>query len=115
MENSKIDIFVGTMNESFSASDVPLIRESLENIHDDKLVLFQSISYKSPTIAIILSLFFGFLGVDRFYIGNILLGILKLVTLGGLGIWTLIDWFLIMGATRKVNLKKFLYQASICS
>jgi TM2 domain-containing membrane protein YozV len=52
-----------------------------------------------------LSLFLGYFGVDRFYIGNIVLGILKLITVGGFFIWMLVDWFLIMDATRKANFK----------
>lgn len=62
--------------------------------------------FKDPTIALIISLIGGSLGVDRFYIGNIGLGIAKLITCGGCGLWTLIDLFLIMGATRDANLKK---------
>ena len=41
----------------------------------------------------------GYLGIDRFLIGDTGLGIAKLLTCGGLGVWTIIDWFLIMGAT----------------
>ncbi len=46
--------------------------------------------------ASMLSFFLGGLGIDRFYMGYIGLGILKLITIGGCGIWYLIDLILIL-------------------
>ena len=58
---------------------------------------------KSKGVALILSIFLGELGIDRFYLGYIGTGILKLITCGGFGIWWLID--LIMIATGKLKPK----------
>lgn len=52
-------------------------------------------SNKSWVVALVLSIIVGSLGVDRFYLGYIGWGIVKLITLGGLGIWWLIDLILI--------------------
>ena len=52
-------------------------------------------SDKDWTTLLILSLLLGSLGVDRFYAGHIGLGVLKLLTLGGCGIWSLIDIILV--------------------
>ncbi|MDR0946977.1 MAG: TM2 domain-containing protein [Ruminococcus sp.] len=46
---------------------------------------------KSKMVAILLSLFLGVIGIDRFYLGYTGMGVLKLLTGGGLGILWLID------------------------
>ncbi|WP_193597703.1 Ltp family lipoprotein [Microbacterium sp. YJN-G] len=49
----------------------------------------------------LLSLLVGYLGIDRFYLGKVGTGILKLVTLGGIGVWWLVDLIMVLaGATR---------------
>lgn len=61
---------------------------------------------KDPIISLILSIVVGYLGIDRFYVDDIGLGIIKLITCGGLYIWWLVDIFLIMGKTRMRNYER---------
>lgn len=53
-------------------------------------------SNKEYLAAVLLSAFAGVFGADRFYLGRTPTAILKLITLGGLGIWAFIDYFLIL-------------------
>jgi TM2 domain-containing membrane protein YozV len=53
------------------------------------------ISEKGFVPTLLLCFFLGIFGVHRFYVGKIGTGILMVVTLGGLGIWSLIDFIII--------------------
>ncbi len=55
-----------------------------------------NVSPRSRTIAAVLAFFLGTLGIHRFYVGKTGTGILMIVTLGAFGIWTLIDFIMIL-------------------
>lgn len=54
------------------------------------------ISEKKRLVAFLLCFFFGGLGIHRFYVGKVGSGIAMIFTLGGLGIWTLVDFIMII-------------------
>ncbi len=64
--------------------------ESSEDVSDSKVL---------P--AFLMCFFLGCFGVHRFYVGKIGTGVAQLLTLGGLGIWALIDWIMIIAGAFK--------------
>ncbi|MFA5014187.1 MAG: TM2 domain-containing protein [Actinomycetota bacterium] len=56
-------------------------------------------------LALVMSIVFGQLGVDRFIMGHVGLGILKLITFGGFGVWWLVDIILIATKYKFSNVK----------
>jgi TM2 domain-containing membrane protein YozV len=107
MDQSKIDMFIATNSNKFPAEKLMLVKSQLEKLDDNKFVMVQSLNLKDPTTVLIFSIFLGSWGVDRFLLGQTGLGIAKLLTCGGLGIWTIVDWFQVLGITREENFKKF--------
>ncbi|TVQ87682.1 MAG: TM2 domain-containing protein [Bacteroidetes bacterium] len=106
MEENKVDMFLMANGKYFESIQIPMIRDQLLKLDDGKWTMLQSLNLKNPTTLLIVSLLAGQLGIDRFMVGDTGLGIAKLLTCGGLGIWTIVDWFLIQGITRKKNYEK---------
>ena len=112
MDAQKVDIFIMSNTKFFEAHQIMAIRERLLTMDDSKWHMISTVQFKDPTTSLIVSLLGGSLGIDRFIIGDTGLGVGKLLTCGGFGIWTIIDWFMIQGATREKNMQKlqqFLY------
>ena len=85
----------------------------MTSLDDSKFVQVQAANLKDPTMVLIVSILAGHFGIDRFIIGDTGLGVVKLLTCGGLGIWTIIDWFLIMGETKQKNMENLLHVLSV--
>jgi len=106
MDAQKIDMFLISNAKNFPSEKILAVRTMLEKADDSKFIAIQSVSYKDPTMLLIVSLIGGHWGIDRFILGEVGLGIAKLLTCGGFGIWTIVDWFIIMDRTRDLNFER---------
>ncbi|UKK69055.1 TM2 domain-containing protein [Prevotella communis] len=113
MEKEKIDELISKYNSKLTGDGIIYAAEKLSHDNIDPTmanVIFNKV--KDPFTVFLISLFIGALGIDRFFIGNIVLGICKflyfiitaVITCGILSwVWWIVDLFLIMGATKKRN------------
>ncbi|MBF0714729.1 TM2 domain-containing protein [Gemelliphila palaticanis] len=106
--NNFTETYIMANTKYYPSDRIFLVKEKLESIPQEKQMLVHSLGLKDPLIMLIISWFAGVFGVDRFMLGQVGLGLLKLFTLGGCGIWAIIDLFLVMGATREYNLNKLM-------
>ena len=90
MEKSKVDMFIGLNAESFNPQDLMVIKDKLEKMDDDKFYLIQGIELQKPSTIFLIEIILGW---ERFWLDDVGLGILKIVTLYGCGIWWLVDIF----------------------
>lgn len=115
MEQMQINMFLMNNQKKFNATQIPIITEKLQQMSKEEFILLSSINLKDPSTMLILSLFLGTLGVDRFLLGDIGMGVLKLLTFGGFGILAIIDWFSVMDKTKEHNFNNFMETLSIAT
>lgn len=115
MNQQNIQLFLISNQKKFNAEQIPQITERLKKMSDNDLTVISSADYKDPTFILILSLFFGALGVDRFILGEIGIGVLKLLTGGCLGVLTIIDWITIMDRTKQKKYETFCNAVNVSS
>ena len=99
----KVDMFMMANRDNFPVERIGYIQERLSMLDENTLNSIQMLQFKSPMTGLLLSLFLGAYGVDRFWLGENGKGIGKLLTCGGCGIWAIIDWFSIQKDTREKN------------
>jgi len=106
MDSQKVDMYLMTNAKYFQGHHLNYIRERLLATDESRAMMIQSLELKDPTMVLIISMLAGGLGIDGFIIVDTGLGVGKLLTCGGLGIWSIVDWFLIMDATKQKNMEK---------
>ena len=106
MDAQKVDMYLMTQAKFFEGHQISAVRDKLIALDDSKFVMMSALNLKDPTTILIVSLLAGALGIDRFMLGDTGLGIGKLLTCEGLGVWTIVDWFLVMGRAREINFQK---------
>ena len=82
------------------------MKEKMMTMSDAEFERISYLNLTDPTLMLIISVFFGSLGVDRFALGDVGLGLGKLLTCGGCYIWWIVDLFHIMDATKEKNMQK---------
>ena len=103
MDQQKIDMFIMTNQKYFPAEKIMYLKDKLRTMDEEKFSLVSTIEVKDPTTILLVSIFLGVLGIDRFMIGDTGMGILKLLTGGVCGILSLVDWFTISKKTKDLN------------
>jgi TM2 domain-containing membrane protein YozV len=106
IDQQKIDMYLMTNQKYFPAEKAVFLREKLAMIDDQRFSMVSAVELKDPTTMLIISLFLGSLGVDRFMLGDTGMGILKLLTCGCCGIMTIIDWFSVTKKTKDLNFER---------
>lgn len=103
MEASKVDSFIMANSKFLPQEKIPVIREKLQAADDERYLTITSVQLKDPTTLLVVSILLGELGVDRFMIGEIGMGVLKLCTVGLCGILWIVDMCTISKKTREAN------------
>lgn len=108
MNAQAVNQFILLNADKFPSHSLSAIRARLEAMSEERSHSLACLRLKDPLVALLLSLFTGTLGIDRFYLGHIGAGIGKLLTGGACGIWWFIDLLLIYDATRRTNHERFM-------
>lgn len=103
MDSQKVDMFVMANQKYFPAEKIVSLKQKLSEADENKFTMASSIELKNPSTMLIISIFLGVLGVDRFMMGEVGMGILKLLTLGACYILYFIDIFTIQKKVREMN------------
>lgn len=103
MDQQKLDMFIMSNQKYLPAEKMVYLKEKLKSVDEAKFSLLSTVEMKDPTTLLLVSIFLGSFGIDRFMLGETGMGILKLLTGGLCGILTIIDWFSVSKKAKEAN------------
>lgn len=103
MDATKVEMYLLNNQKNFPSEKMVFLKEKLLAADESKFQLVSMVELKDVTTMLLISLFVGAWGVDRFMLGDTGMGILKLLTGGLCGILSIIDWFTISKKTKELN------------
>lgn len=106
--SQNVDNYLMANSKNLPETDIPQIKSLLSGLDEATQSSLSMIGSKDPVVTLILAIVLGGWGVDRFILGQVGLGILKIITFGGFGIWWLIDIFTAIGRTKNYNKEKLM-------
>jgi hypothetical protein len=105
MEKSKVDMFVGMNIENFSPQDFMMVKDKLEKMEDDKFFILQGTEFQKPSTIFLIAILLGW---ERFWLDDVALGIVKIITFYGCMIWWIVDIISAKKRAKAYNIKKFI-------
>ena len=103
---SRTDLYIMTHSKYFMGQHMAFLSDKLSQLDESRWNMVLAADLKDPGIIQLASFSMGAIGIDRFLIGDTGVGVGKLLTCGGFGIWTIVDWFSIQDATKQANMEK---------
>ena len=90
MDQNKVDMYIMTNQKYFPAEKIMYLKEKLAAMDENKFTMVSTVELKDPTTILLVSIFLGSLGIDRFMLGDT-------------GILTIIGWFTVSKKTKELN------------
>ncbi len=108
VDKQKVDMFIMSNQKYFPSDKMMFLKDKLYNLDENKFSMISMIELKDPTTLLLVSLFLGSLGIDRFMLKETGMGILKLLTAGCCGILTIVDWFTVQKKAKEKNFNELM-------
>jgi len=108
---TRADTWIVANAENFLPEHLPTVKAKVAEMPDARIDALTAVKIHQPMTMLLIAIFLGGFGVDRFMLGDTGLGVAKLLTAGGCGVWTIIDIFSVQNRAKAKNFELFMQAA----